>query len=476
MPPGITRLDAARATGYPQSVKFILVAHGPPVDLDQPVSGGALRAQVHQTALEHAGHEVIVLRRRQDVPDGYRSAGELRRMVQRNQPDAILCVAVEEAWALRGLAPLCVDLYAPRMLEAAWEGGQEEQADLALRAVHAADEVLYSNPRQRWFWLGILGLAGWDLSKPCGRVVPLAAVGPVDKPKAGAPYFVMGGQRWPWQDPTKTLARAVEVLKGRAEVRVYGPASGVSGVREMGTVSRRQWLSACAGAVAVLDRYAPHHEREMALSFRQMDAVAAGAPLISDADTPLASELRATGAGWVDEPLEDAIEAALTAGDRPGVGRVGRGRGAGLGAYAPEQTSKELLAWVPRVRERGPSVVDAARGLATARARSEADRVARLGAEAEVVHKRAEVEALQGQVRALTSAVEATSAAIADVAAFRRETVSVLGARLSGVEATREQLAREVETLRADVQKKDAEQAALIAERDRLLRVFRWRR
>lgn len=496
-------MDAARATGYPQSVKFILVAHGPPVDLDQPVSGGALRAQVHQTALEHAGHEVIVLRRRQDVPDGYRSAGELRRMVQRSQPDAILCVAVEEAWALRGIAPLCVDLYAPRMLEAAWEGGQEEQADLALRAVHAADEVLYSNPRQRWFWLGILGLAGWDLSKPCGRVVPLAALGPVDKPKAGAPYFVMGGQRWPWQDPTETLARAVEVLKGRAEVRVYGPPSGVPGVREMGTVSRREWLSACAGAVAVLDRYAPHHEREMALSFRQMDALAAGAPLISDADTPLANDLRASGAGWVDEPLDDAIEAALSAGASGGRGgREGRGSarggrrapagpdgggttqlggrsagvGAGLGAYAPEQTSKELLAWVPRLRERGPSVVEAARGLATARARSEADRLARLGAEAEVVHKRAEVEALHVQVRALTSAVEATSAAIADVVAFRRETVSVLGARLSGVEATREQLAREVETLRADLQKKDAELAALIAERDRLLRVFRWRR
>lgn len=497
-------------------MKFILVAHGPPVDLDQPVSGGALRAQVHQTALEHAGHEVIVLRRRQDVADGYRSAGELRRMVQRSQPDAILCVAVEEAWALRGIAPLCVDLYAPRMLEAAWEGGQEEQADLALRAVHVADEVLYSNPRQRWFWLGILGLAGWDLSKPCGRVVPLAALGPVDKPKAGAPYFVMGGQRWPWQDPTETLGRAVEVLKGRAEVRVYGPPSGVPGVREMGTVSRRQWLAACAGAVAVLDRYAPHHEREMALSFRQMDALAAGAPLISDADTPLASALRAAGAGWVDESLEDAIEAALAAsagggrvggesgttrpgrssaglsggesgttrvggrsaglgGGESGTTRLGRSS-AGLGAYAPEQTSKELLAWVPRVRERGPSVVDAARGLATARARSAADRLARLGAEAEVVHKRAEVEALQGQVRALTSAVEATSAAISDVAAFRRETVSVLGARLSGVEATREQLAREVETLRADLQKKDAELAALIAERDRLLRVFRWRR
>lgn len=451
-------------------MRFVVVAHGPPVDLDRPVSGGALRAQAHADALSAAGHEVVTLRRAQDVANGYRSPGHLQRRVRDARPDAILCVAVEEAWALRGLAPLCVDLYAPRLLEAAWEGTQAEEAGVALRAVHAADEVLFSNPRQRWFWLGVLGLAGWDLSKPCGRVVPLAAMPGVEGRRAGgAPTVVMGGQRWPWQDAGAALAKAVRALRGRGEVRVYGPPSGVPGVREMGLVGRGEWLRACAESVAVLDRYAPHHEREMALSFRQVDALASGAPLISDPDTPLAAALRGEGAGWVDEPLEDAIEAALVDDRRGAVARV-------AARYAPAVAAEALLAWEPRARVRGESVVAAARGLAAAKARAEAAGLARAAADAEVRRKREEVDALHAQVRALAGAVEASSAAVADVVALRRETVAVLGARLGGQDAQRERLVQELETMRADNAKKDAELAALTAERDRLLRVFRWRR
>ena len=54
--------------------------------------------------------------------------------------------------------------------------------------------------------------------------------------------------------------------------------------------------------------------------------------------------------------------------------------------------------------------------------------------------------------------------------------MTVLGARLSGADATREALAREVETLRADLTKKNAELEAMTADRDRLQRVFRWKR
>lgn len=453
---------------------YILVAHGPPVDPEKPVSGGALRAHVHQMELERAGHAVTVLRRAQDTADGFVSPADLRRKVKAKRPDAILCVAAEEAWSLRGIAPLCVDLYAPRMLEAAWQGTQSEQAGIALRAVHAADEVLFSNGRQRWFWLGILGLAGWDLATPCGRVVPLSCVpAPSSRnatPSEGPPFVILGGQRWPWQDASDTLRRAVAHLGGQVECRVYGPSSGISGVREMGTVSRREWLHACSEAVAVLDRYAPHQERELALSFRQLDALAAGTPLITDSDTPIAGELN--GAGWVNEPLEDALDLACGP-----AGKRARSRVKALAErYDSRVTEAPLLAWTPEYRVRGESVVGAGAALEGARARSIADQVRREAAEAEVLKKRAEVDDLHAQTRALCSAVEASSAAMADVAAFRRETVAVLGARLSGADATREALAREVEGLRADLGKKNAELEAMTADRDRLQRVFRWKR
>ncbi len=457
-------------------MKIVVVAHGPPVDLDQPVSGGALRASVHVNALEGAGHEVVVMRRAQDAPGGFTSPRDLRRKVSAARPDAVLCVAVEEAGALRGIAPLCVDLYAPRLLEAAWQGTQSEQAGVALRAVHAADEVLFSNPRQRWFWLGILGLAGWDLAQPCGRVVPLACLPGPGRTSPALPYVLMAGPRWPWQDGSVALAEAVRAAGGRAEVRVYGAPSGVAGVREMGMVSRREWLEACAGAGAMLDRYAPHQERELAMSFRQMDALAAGSPLISDADTPLGEQLR-RGAGWVDGTIAEAVEAALSCAS--GAPALSSDRSAAVQAlaatYAPAVTEAPLLAWVPTARARGESVVGAGARVAAATARALTAEGLQAAAVAEVASKRAEVEALHGQVRALVSAVESSAAAVADVAAFRRETVGVLGARLAGADATREQLAQHVERLRADLDKKNAEIDALTAERDRLQRVFRWR-
>jgi hypothetical protein len=282
---------------------------------------------------------------------------------------------------------------------------------------------------------------------------------------------VVGGQPWPWQDPRETLRRAVAHLAGRAEVVSVGlPAQ--EGVRALPRLPRAEWLAQLAGAVAVLDRYAPNPERQLALSFRQMDALAAGAPLISDADAPLAEGIRALGAGWVDEPLEAALDAALD-------GWTGRAPSRGSRAlaerYAPERTETELLAWLaaPRARARGWSLLHAGARLARAEARAEASEGALEAARAEVLAKRAEVEALHGTIRALSGAVESSAAAVADVAAFRREAVAVLGTRLSGREAQAEHLARELEIARAEVDKKTRELEATQAERDRVGKLLR---
>lgn len=436
-------------------MRVLLVFHG---RLDEPATGGGLRASVHAGALAGAGHSVVPLGRAQDGPGGFRSPGDLRRLARAAAPDWILCVAPEDAPALAGIAPLVVDLYAPRVLEGAFEGLQREEAGRALRAVHAADEVLFSNPRQRWFWLGILGVCGWDLSAPAGLVVPLAALpGPARTPPA-RPRLLIGGQPWPWQDATATLRRAVEVLGDRGEVVSYGlPA--LPGVSAHPTVPRAEWRAACAGATAALDRYAPNPERSLAMSFRQMDYLGCGLPLITDADTPLADAVRETGAGWVDEPLEAAIEAAISS-PRDGAALAAR--------FHPDRTEAALLAWQPRTRRRAWTLLAAGARLAGAEARAGAERARREAAEAEVAAKRAEIDALNAQVRALASSVEALSAAMADVAGLRRETVAVLGTRLAGRTASEEHLRRELEITRADLEKKNTELRAAQEERDRV--------
>jgi hypothetical protein len=471
-------------------MRVLVVHHGalvPPAG--QPASGGALRARVHARALEEAGHEVLTLGRAQDEPGalpgpgralrGFRAPAELRRRAQDAAVDRIVCVAPEEAGALAGIAPLCVDLYAPRMLEGAFEGLQEHEAGRTLEALRAADEVLFSNPRQRWFFLGLLGAAGWDLTTTAGRLVPLACV---DEPGRTArlrppatPYVIVGGQPWPWQDAGATLARAVRHLGFHADVRVVGlPA--VTGATAVARGDRAGWLDLLAGSAAVLDRYAPNPERALAQSFRQMDALTAGAPLVTDPDTPLAEEVRATGAGWVDTPLEDALDAALAEATQPEAALRRRAAVHTLAArFAPARTEEPLLAWITEGTVRARSWNLLAPGAALARARDRAARAEarRDAALAEVADKRAEIEALNAQVRALAGAVEASAAALSDVAGFKREVAAVLGTRLSGREAEAEHLRRELAIAHAEIDKKTRELDAAQAERDRVGKVLR---
>ena len=171
--------------------------------------------------------------------------------------------------------------------------------------------------------------------------------------------------------------------------------------------------------------------------------------------------MRRHGAGWVDEPLEAALDAALAEDRRAGAAAL-------AAEYAPDRAAAALLALKPVARPREWSVVRWSKQAAKAVARGEADRLRREAAEAEVGRKRAEVEALVGQLRALTTTVEQLAAAQADIAGFRRETVQVLGTRLAGQTEEAEALRREVAILRADVEKKDLELVQLRGERDRL--------
>ncbi|MDP2310342.1 MAG: hypothetical protein Q8P18_30275 [Pseudomonadota bacterium] len=452
-------------------MRVLVVHHGPLPRSGAPVTGGARRAAVHVDALRGAGHDVLTLSRAQDDVDplafgalpGFRTAGDLARLAAASAPDWILCVAPEEAPALAGVAPLVVDLYAPRVLEAAFEGLQREEAGRALAAIEAADEVLFSNPRQRWLWTGLLGVGGWNLAEPAGLLVPLAALaGSPRGPGTGRPTFVVGGRSWPWQDATDTLRRAVAVVGGRADIVSVGlPA--VEGVRASPHTTLDAWLDLLANATVALDRYAPNPERALAQSFRQMDYLGAGLPLITDPDTPLADAVREARAGWVDEPLEEAIEAALV---------TPRSSAALAARYAPAVTEAPLLAWVPRRRERPWTFLGRGARLSGAEGRAERDRAARECAEAELARKRTEVDDLHLQLRALTSSVSALSTAMVDVAGFRRETVAVLGTRLAAESDEAEHLRRELAISQANLEKKDLELGRLQQERDRLGRAF----
>jgi hypothetical protein len=206
----------------------------------------------------------------------------------------------------------------------------------------------------------------------------------------------------------------------------------------------------------------------MALSFRQMDYLGCGLPIIGMKESVLAQEIKDYQAGWVEESLEEALEAALGGAQA----RCSAGALALRQKYQRDLLAQPLLDWQPTSRARPWSVLrDAARyaaALETGRgARARAEQAA-----LEVADKRNENQELAAQNRALTASIEALSAAMADMAAFRKETAVVLGTRLSGTQASNEQLRRELEIMRADLDKKTQELEAIQSERGRLERTL----
>lgn len=477
------------------NMRVLVVTHGSFPDGDRPVSGGALRAWNHGEALRAAGHEVLFITRDQDRTDSgpptFAGPRQLRDYARRVKPDRILCVQAEEAPALAGLGvPLCVDLYAPRLLEAAFDGSSEIEAVRTLQAIAAGDHFLFSNPRQRWHYLGLLALAGVDLRECSGAVVPLVAPEGPGRRLPTEPILVMGGVSWPWQDPTDAVRRAVAVLDklGRGKVVIYGgrPTVGDCPVVDLpalvppgprleyaGVVGWPSLLRAYAHASLALDLMAPNTERELALSFRQVEYLGCGLPLLTNSGHALSDAIRYAEAGWVvGDDLEGALLGALS--DREELSRRGKNaRALARSRFSREVAEKPLLDWVntATIRSHAPMLLPEAAALAAAlaEARGEAGRESALRAkmEAEVAEKRAEVARLTDAQQCLLGTVERLSRAVDEVAGFRREAVRVLGAQRDGAASEAEALSRELADLRADLAKKDAELRAARREIDR---------
>ena len=469
-------------------MRILIVHHGRLPGGDQPVTGGALRAWHHGEALRGAGHEVHYLSRAQDTPGGFSSPADLVRRAMALSPDRVIAVQPEDAPALRAVgAPLCVDLYAPRLLEAPFEGRLAEEASTTLRALAAGDVFLVSNARQRMAWLGLMALAGVDVRTDPTRLVPLVAPEGPRRRTPRSPLLVAGGAAWPWQDPRPALDAALAVLDARGEGRIvwYGGAPLIGEqdagwtlpehprLEAAGWVGRDTLLQAYAGATAALDWMCPNPERRLAFSFRHADYLGCGLPILTGPDTALTDMLG--DAGWVTDL--DSLPAVLGALLDDAEDRRRRSRAARALARGPlslESASEPLLTWVAEgtrhARAEGP-LVDAA-GLAAraaaAEARAEAAIAAQVAAETETARKRQEVATLTTQVQDLVATTARLARAMDEVAGFKREAIAVLGHQ--GEHATRslDDANRELAILRADLSKKSAELAAMDDLRARL--------
>ena len=465
-------------------MRILIVHHGKRPTPGQPTQGGALRACDMAAALEGAGHTVRMLTRDQDEAGGFSSEEDLYQKARDWGPDRIICTQIEDAPVLGAVgAPIAVDLYAPRVMEAAFDGSLRNTSVATLRALAAGDVFLVSNPRQRWMWWGLLAAAGIDVRKDPTLLIPLVAPTGPRRRASKHPVFMAGGGSWPWQDPVPALTRVLTHLDKRGEGRVVwfgGVPEGADApwilpthprLEMPGWVDRETLHKAFSGATAALDWMSPNPERQLAFSFRHADYLGCGLPILTHTDSPLADVLG--DAGWASNHIEDTLDAVL---DHPKevAKRSKAARTLARTSFSMTVAMRPLLDWVMSGTRHAHSPTDLldlaqlAADAARAQETSAAANAAQGRAEAEVAVKRAEVAQLNTQVQTLMRSIDRLTRAIDEVAGFKREAIHLLGNQGAADRLSLDEAVAENALLRADTEKKSAELRAMDELRARL--------
>ncbi|MEE2829613.1 MAG: hypothetical protein VX498_10525 [Myxococcota bacterium] len=254
------------------------------------------------------------------VPYCFTDQGELHAVIEAVDPDVVLVEAIEETRRLpEGRFAIVLDLFAPRILEQQYQEGVEERDAVRLfDSLQRADHFIFSNERQKYFYLPLLALAGVDCTRVAGDVVPISC--PPTLPKFTKPKsfeFVAGGVFWPWADLSGSLRDLLTILGSRKKglVRLFGGKYGIRSettryldprnklpnskrLHFEGMVPIDALWKFYANASVAFDLMAPNSERTINLSFRQIDYLRCGLPIITSPGQVLAPELLDTGAGW----------------------------------------------------------------------------------------------------------------------------------------------------------------------------------
>ncbi len=378
----------------------LVVLHGLPPRPGAPVSGMGLRAWTNGEGLRSHGFEVVYATRRSDAEGREPSEeapgtaanpltfhhDELADVVARVDPVVILVEATDEVTRLPAAsAPVVADLFAPRLLERQYQGIDDPQeATRLLEAVGRADYYLFSNRRQRDYHLGLLTVAGVDCRAWPGTVVPLSCA--PDAPRRrwpDEPVLVTGGVHWPWIDAGAPLGEVLTHLdrRGSGTLRMFGGPYVVEGGGEgdladptfdlpgsdrlvsEGFVPYADLLYAYTRASLAVDLTLPNPERELSFSFRHVDYLRCGLPMLLADHTVAAGELVEAGAAVAVDPgdgraIRRALDALLDDPERLRV--MGRAaRKLARTRHGWHEATAELAAFChrPRHRDRSPTLL-----------------------------------------------------------------------------------------------------------------------
>jgi hypothetical protein len=321
--------------------KVLINVHGNLPEDSRPVVGNGLRARQLGEALQTHGVTVqyaALASFYSDVPapDGlrtFRDAAGFRELLRAESFDLAVFIQGEglEYLPEKGAdTPVLADWIAPRTLEFAYQNLPLEQWLPRLTAnVRKADYHACCTDAQRGYLYFLLQLAGVSLASDNVLVIPLSArTDFADRmPQPDGPVFVAGGVHWPWIQSDRFLRIMLEEMDraGKGCLQLFGgeypfrtdstryrslaeqlPAS--PRLRVQGMMPYPALIREYLRADVAVNLFEENPERQMAFSFREIDYLKAGLPLVCSGFSHVARYIRQYGAGWI---LEDAADESV---------------------------------------------------------------------------------------------------------------------------------------------------------------------
>ncbi len=324
-------------------MKILFITHAVFLDPTRISSGNSVRGFFIAKGLAELGHQVLFASPKElerfasmvQPPPGivltsFSDAASLAHLLRETHPHLLLV----GYWELLELLPdkiaipVVLDVVAPRVLEALFQPERELASEVRrmLNLYRKADHFLVGSERQRHFllpWLIMAGFAVRDHSLI--DVVPIST----DFPKAGnkpAPAqmlrLVSGGVDWPWRRSGIWFEAIISALRAQAPQHsklvlfsgeyIYSSAhNGEAAVLDTTAPSNDVLENHALLSYAQMQDYLEQHchiglelaernvEREYSQSFRAMEFLRAGLPLICNDYLELAQWIRQYDAGWV---------------------------------------------------------------------------------------------------------------------------------------------------------------------------------
>lgn len=295
-------------------MKLLYLTLDAPLDPADVATGNQVRAQGLKEALERAGHTVDQLSPGKE-PTSY--AGEKNVYCSRDELTEIIDKGTYEAilvayWSLLPHLPdtdlpVILDFIAPRLLEIMFQEPRriKEKSFELVKALARADHFLVGNQRQSDLLLSQLLQSGFD----CRFNVPISIV-PISARQLDVNYerndriirLANAGVDWPWRN-SKAYREMLEQITAHNSEIVFEEFTGSYPGQEKADEDNlltystfRESVRQCDIGLEVGEK---NTEREFSHSFRAIEYLECGLPVIINDWIPLAKQIAKYNAGWV---------------------------------------------------------------------------------------------------------------------------------------------------------------------------------